>query len=222
MSTNYRDRIAASKSKLRSTAEPIAAALALAALAGSAQAVTIYTVANPLPHGYNGGFAFDPFTGAYSQDAQNQGSNPIWVAFCGGFVNYQTGNVSFYKGDLASFPERASSGTGVTYLAPAGTLLNDSTSFGATNAYTSNETFGSDLSYLAYKIDQGGATHYGWVELSKEGPLVTAFRFALGEDGEEVTVGSATSPVPEASTSLGLLALCAGGLTMRLRLKRAD
>lgn len=231
LSTNYRDRIAASKSKLRSTAEPIAAALALAALAGSAQAVTVYSIANPQPYVNGGGLAFDPFTGSYEQDTFDQGDNPILAFMSGGVDFLHDNNVSFYQGNPASWPLWVSqynlSGSYLD-LVPAGMSLNGSTSFTQTATYgtTDSTAFSSSQpNYFAYKIDQGGGTYYGWVEFSMVsngfGFDTVVTRFALGANGEEVTVGSATSPVPEASTSLGLLALCAGGLTMRRRLRGA-
>jgi hypothetical protein len=227
LSANYRDRIAASKSKLRSTAEPIAAALALAALAGSAQAVTVYSIANPQPYVNGGGLAFNPFAGSYEHDIYDIGANPILAFTCGGLDFEHASNVSFYQGDLSAWPSwviQYNNQASYSDLVPAGTLLNGSTSFGqtATFGYTDSATSSSSQpNYFAYKIDQGGGTYYGWVEFSMVpngvGFDAVATRFALGANGEEVTVPGATSPVPEASTSLGLLALGAGGLLTRRR-----
>ena len=229
MSTTYRDRIAASKSKLRSTAEPIAAALALAALAGSAQAATVYTIDNPQPYTNYGGLAFDPFTGDYEQDVWNIGAYPILAAMCGGTEVNHTGNVFFYQGDPSSWPSwvTESNNQDYTSLAPAGTVLDGSTSFGQTATYSSTDydaLSSSQPNYFAYKIDQGGGTHYGWVEFSMvpyASPYGTynvsmATRFALGDNGESVIVGAA---VPE-PTSFAL-SIVAGGLLLTRRKRSA-
>ena len=226
MSTTYRDRIAASKSKLRTTAEPIATALALAALAGSAQAATIYTIENPQPYVINGGgLAFNPFDGSYLEDTYQIGAFPILATHCGGSSVEHTSNVSFYQGDPSSFPSWVTGGdiTSYTSLAPAGTVLDGSTSFGQTATYGYTD-YGapstSQPNYFAYKIDQGGGTHYGWVEFSMV-PVTGEFgtfnyqmatRFALGDEGESMIVG-----VPE-PTSFAL-SIVAGGLLL-IRRKR--
>lgn len=227
MSTTYRDRIAASKSKLRSTAEPIAAALALAALAGSAQAATIYTIENPQLYVNDGGLAFNPFDGSYLEDTYDIGAFPILAAFCSGTEVNHTLNVSFYQGDPSSFPSWATGPDSVFYtsLAPAGTVLDGSTSFGATslnNTADSGALSSSQPNYFAYKIDQGGGTHYGWVEFSMV-PVTDEFgtfnyqmatRFALGDEGESMIVG-----VPE-PTSFAL-SIVAGGLLLTRRKRSA-
>jgi hypothetical protein len=226
MSTTYRDRIAASKSKLRTTAEPIATALALAALAGSAQAATIYTIENPQPYVINGGgLAFNPFDGSYLEDTYQIGAFPILAANSGGSNVEHASNVSFYQGDPSSFPTWATGPDSVFYtsLAPAGTVLDGSTSFGQTATigntdYDAPST--SQPNYFAYKIEQGGGTHYGWVEFSVV-PVTGEFgtfnyamatRFALGDEGESMIVG-----VPEPTSFV--FSIVAGGLLL-IRRKR--
>jgi hypothetical protein len=223
MSTTYRDRIAASKSKLRSTAEPVAAALALAALAGSAQAATIYTMENPQPYVTNyGGLAFNPFTGSYLEDTRTLGAFPILAANCGGSSVEHTGNVSFYQGDPSSFPSWVTGGEIPFYtsLAPAGTVLDGSTSFGQTEpfGYTNGAPSTSQPNYFAYKIEQGGDTYYGWVEFSMvpvtdeygTNNYAMATRFALSDKGESMIVG-----VPEPTSFM--FSIVAGGLLLTRR-----
>ena len=203
MSTTYRDRIASSKSALRSTAEPIVAALALAALAGSAQAVTIYTVANPT-FNYDG-LAINPLTGSYTDyiDA----ANPIQVGFCGGGI---------YNADQSNL---ALSGTG-SYVAmvTAGTVLDSTSTFGMTSSmgWGWNNVFSTvEPNYYTFKYSNQGTnsdeTYYGWVEFNYSSYQTQVTRFALGSNEESVTVGA----VPEPSSFV--FSIVAGGLLLTRR-----
>jgi hypothetical protein len=210
MSTTYRDRIAASKSKLRSTAEPVAAALALAALAGSAQAVTIYTVADPA-FNYMG-LSINPFTGTYATlGTFPDATNPIMVGFCGG------GTYSPNQSNLAW----NGSGSNVT-MVTAGTLLDNTSTFGMTNTY--GWGFGNSYStvapnYLTFKYSKQGTnsdeTYYGWVEFNYSSYQTQVTRFALGSNDESVTVGA----VPEPSSFV--FSIVAGGLLLTRRKRSA-
>jgi len=198
MSTTYRDRIATSRSKLRSTAEPIAAALALAALAGRAQAVTVYTVADPAfgdPSFAFGGRSINPLTGTYGLiGTWADANNPITVGYCGG---------GFYIHNSQSDLAFAGSGYELT-LEAAGTVLDDSISFGATNGYGWEGSTLTDAApnYYAFRyINQGvnhDETYYGWVEFNSDSSglqtVTELTRFALGSNGESVTVGAIPEP----------------------------
>jgi hypothetical protein len=210
MSTTYRDRIAASKSKLRSTAEPVAAALALAALAGSAQAVTIYTVADPA-FNYMG-LSINPFTGTYATlGTFPDATNPIMVGFCGG------GTYSPNQSNLAW----NGSGSDVTMVS-AGSLLDNTSTFGMTNTYGwgySNSYSTVAPNYLTFKYSNQGTnsdeTYYGWVEFNYSSYQTQVTRFALGSNDESVTVGA----VPEPSSFV--FSIVAGGLLLTRRKRSA-
>ena len=90
------------------------------------------------------------------------------------------------------------------------------------------------LSFSDARIN-GGAITTGWLDVGAAGGALNAavqISRLIFDDAstaapsitEELTYpewGASTSAVPEASTSLGLLALGAGGLLTRRRLKRA-
>ena len=115
-------------------------------------------------------------------------------------------------------------------------MIDSSTSFGGdTIAYTSSSSV-SDA-YVGIRVNtetsngaNNGGIHYGWVKLSYDSATGAAQLLGAAMNttaGEGIAVpaaaapaGGGTSAVPEASTSLGLLALGAGGLLTRRRLKR--
>ncbi len=116
------------------------------------------------------------------------------------------------------------------YSLSAGAMIDSSSSFGG------YALIGSSLSEAYYGIRTNtetshgandGGIHYGWVKLSYN-PATGDAQLLGGAintiAGQGITAGQttvATSAVPETSTSFGLLALGAGGLLTRRRLKRA-
>ena len=123
-----------------------------------------------------------------------------------------------------------------TYSLSAGDMIDSSTSFsGSTTAYTSSSSVSE--AYLGIRVNtetaynwNDGGIYYGWVKLSYDSATGAAQLLGAAMNttaGEGIAVpaaaapaGGGTSAVPEASTSLGLLALGAGGLFTRRRLKR--
>ena len=109
-----------------------------------------------------------------------------------------------------------------SYSLSAGDMIDSSTSFsGNTTAYTSSSSVSDAYvgirvnTETAYNWNDGGI-YYGWVKLSYDSAtgaaqlLGAAMNTTAGE-GIAVPAAATTSAVPEASTSLGLLALGAGG-----------
>ncbi len=205
MNTTYRDRIAASKSKLRSTAEPIAAALALATLAGTAQAVTVYTIDNPA-FDYHGQ-SINPLTGTYAAVGTfPDATNPIMVGNCGGgiYVDGQS-NIAWSGSDY------------IVTMVAAGTVLDSTSTFGMINTMGmgySNVFSTDDPNYYAFKYSNQGPssdqTYYGWVEFDFSDYYTKVTRFALGTNNESVTVG-----VPEPTSFV--FSILAGGLMFTRR-----
>ncbi len=78
--------------------------------------------------------------------------------------------------------------------------------------------------YVGAAAKSGGYSYYGWIGFTLDAGVFTLKEAAFNSTaGEGITVGQTSSfisAVPEASTSLGLLALGAGGLFTRRRLKR--
>ncbi len=85
-----------------------------------------------------------------------------------------------------------------------------------------------DTVYFTDALINGGLLTFGRMEASWAPGELTALRVVFNNDSTTAPTGPlaasytefGTSAVPEASTSLGLLALGAGGLVTRRRLKR--
>ena len=88
------------------------------------------------------------------------------------------------------------------------------------------ESFRNLLVHTNSADEANSSTVYGNENLSSLGLTSgTSYSWAAGPDIIQINVGPAsgggTSAVPEASTSLGLLGLAAGGILTRRRSKRA-
>lgn len=98
----------------------------------------------------------------------------------------------------------------------------------STPGWTDSLELSNGTSYFGISFNNGGTTNYGWMEVIVSGfgdydgdQSFTVNSYAYDDTGASIEVGATTSAVPETSTSFGLLALGAGGLLTRRRLKRA-
>ncbi|MEY3895674.1 MAG: hypothetical protein RLZZ214_1193 [Verrucomicrobiota bacterium] len=198
----------------------LALALGLAAVGGTAQAAVIYSSA-PGVTGSGGGWGEIPLT---------SGSGAI-VYLSPGLTEYYED----FEGNPQTnymFPSWASLYvlSGATRQASLNEVIGSSTSGWNSETYLNNGT-----SYVGISFDNGGTTNYGWVQVTASGLgnydsylSFTVNAYAYDNTGASIKAGATTaapagggtSAVPEASTSLGLLALGAGGLLTRRRLKR--
>jgi hypothetical protein len=189
----------------------LALALGIAAVGGTAQAAVIYNSAPDFTR-TNNSFDNVPLT-------LNSGPGRITInlyeAFPG-FMDLIPANPSrmYLLGDPGS----------VT-LASLGDAIGSATPNWVGDREVSNGT-----SYFGIRFDNGGTTNYGWMQVTASGfgdydydQSFTVNSYAYDNTGASIRVGATsevTSAVPEASTSLGLLALGAGGVLTRRRFKR--
>jgi hypothetical protein len=186
----------------------LALALGLAAVGGTAHAAVIYT-SDPGLTITSGGQPI-LLTG-------NSGPGAINVTAVNGFTG---------------FPSRTRvTGSDFNYTEVAfATLANLDDVIDVSTAGWSYETDTLDngTHYFGISFLNGGTTNYGWMQLTSSGfgdtdasHSITVNAYAYDNTGASIRVGATTSAVPETSTSFGLLALGAGGLLTRRRLKRA-
>jgi hypothetical protein len=206
--------------------------LGLTGLAGTAKAAISTVSGQSLVAGDYVQINFDSSTGRIANHSWNLGSdayNPGELMFNGDFENP---DYYYMGGHPARLRFEAGWYTNVWTVNPlsAGALIDSSSSF---NGGTWLESSLTEVYYgirtnteTSYGANDGGI-HYGWVKLSYNSSTGDAQLLGGAINtiaGQGITAGQttvATSPVPETSTSFGLLALGAGGLLTRRRLKRA-
>lgn len=217
---SFRDRIAASKNRI---AQPLAAALALGAIAPAADAA-VYTVASPSASNLN----IDPLdgssaVGAYSPSA----ANPIFLGACMGAQVmldaslHGSSNFNFVTPPTDIFQN--------IQLLDAGVTIDASSNFYDPSAFeysTSPLSYDeSTLHYIGFRYTNQGVgldeTYFGWVEFTMpaDDQLVVT-RFAIGGDGQAIVTGSDVSAIPEpgsAALLVGALALGTTGVRRRRR-----
>ena len=189
----------------------LALALGLAA-ASSVEAATtakLWTSANT-----NG----TDFAAGYATDVMPQPGygNAYWFHFL-------SSNLSFVlSGDMMSPDPLVSDGTDL-----AGFSGSPEEYLRFMPGYITNGLQEGTDNYALVKGENGGAYQYYVVQFSKSGISLDPIAWAQGDDsGFNIAAGKtaidalSTSAVPEASTSLGLLALGAGGVLTRRRFKR--
>ena len=186
----------------------LALALGLAA-AGTAHATVIY---NSAPDFTRTGQNFDviPLTGNSGPGKFRLNSYESMPAM----FSWQTPSAS--RGILTGDP-------GSVILASLGDLIGN-----ATPGWVQDRDLSNGTSYFGISFNNGGTTNYGWMQVTASGfgdydgdQSITVNSYAYDDTGASIEVGATTSAVPETSTSFGLLALGAGGLLTRRRLKRA-
>ena len=174
--------------------------------------------------GSNPGLLFNVVNGTTAVATQaSSNSNPGSLRLIG---NYNGNNSAYIYTPANNQVGAAFVGTG-TYSA-AGLGLNDlvdaTKNFVGTNAYPSLGSYAflpdsagfppGTASFVGFRFGLGGATHYGWAEvtLSENPHEVTLHRFGYSDvAGEAAIVGSEIPEIPEPS-GLALLAAGAAGL----------
>ncbi|KAF0092991.1 MAG: hypothetical protein E1N59_3248 [Puniceicoccaceae bacterium 5H] len=190
---NYRDRLTARKQRLRAPAAT-AAALALGAIASSAQAAITYD----LTPGITGmAISINPLTGAIATGSGTTSETyPIAAAIC----NY---NILGYN-------------TGAAGSSLYGSFLSEGDVVDSSLSYESNYLyFGtvaeSEPFYVGFSFTNQGAgsdeAYYGYLEMQSIGVYeIELIGYAFGGDNEAVTVGPvAAGVVPEPSTYAAIL-----------------
>ncbi len=193
----------------------LALALGIAAVGSTAQAAVIYNSA-PGVTVTGGGYQVIPLTG-------NSGPGSMTITSYEGMSDYMMDMVWKSEALLNGDP-------GSNTLASLDDVIGSSTSGWNSETFLNNGT-----SYFGIRFDNGGTTNYGWMQVTASGlgdynsdQSITVNSYAYDNTGASIKVGATTaapagggtSAVPEASTSLGLLALGAGGLFTRRRSKR--
>lgn len=217
---SYRERIAAAKTRV---AQPLAAALALSAIAPVAEAA-VYTVAEPAANNLQ----FDPLDGSTSPgNFVVSPENPLFFGACGGaFIVTESalhsGGNFFYV--APSTPEWAKVAT-----LDAGVTIDGSSIYYDPGQFEYSQTPAaydeSTPRYVGFRYTNqgvgGNETYFGWIEffMPDENTAVVT-RFAIGGDGQAIVTGSDVSAIPEpgsAALLVGALALGAVGTRRRRR-----
>jgi hypothetical protein len=182
----------------------LALALGLAAAGGTAHAAVIYNSAQVVTI-TGQGYSVIPLTG-------NSGPGRITVMSYDGGEDFMGGWQSdvMVQGDPGS----------VTATVSLNDVIGSSTS-----GWTGASQVPNGTHYFGISFNNGGTTNYGWMQVTASGlgdydsdQSFTVNSYAYDNTGASIRVG-ATTAVPEAS-SLGLLALGAGGLLIRRRTSR--
>ena len=217
---SFRDRIAASKNRV---AKPLAAALALGAVAPVAEAA-VYTIASPSASNLN----IDPLDGSTSLGAYSPtADNPIFLGACLGAQIML--DASLHGGSNFNFVTPPTDIFQNVQLLAAGVTIDSLSNFHDSAAFEYSTWPASydesSLRYIGFRYTNQGVgsheTYFGWIEFTMptvEQLFVT--RFAIGGDGQAIVTGSDVSVVPEpgsAALLAGALALGVTGVRRRRR-----
>lgn len=207
---SYKERISRKKNNLQGAVTTAGAALAISAIASSAQGAISYHLTPGVSGAY---FRFNPVTGETDTttivgDAQY----PIGAGFCG----------SQLLVDAQGFDDS----TVHLGLLSESDVVDGNLSFTTNNYYISFAPYTTDSTYyIGFRFEQQGTgndeTYYGYFEVLTSSSFGTGqlVGYAIGGDNEAVAVQA----VPEPATiayGLGALAMVGYLLLKRYRLKR--
>lgn len=208
--TSYKERISRKKNNLRGAATTAGAALAMSAIASSAEAAITYHLTPGVSGAY---FRFNPITGeTNTSNITSDTQYPIGAGFCG----------SQLLVDVQGFDNS----TVHLGLLNESDVVDGNLSFTTNNYFISFAPYTTDSTYyIGFRFEQQGTgndeTYYGYFEVLSSSSFGTGqlVGYAIGGDNESVPV----QPVPEPATiayGLGALAMVGYLLFKRFRLKR--